>query len=145
MHGVSKKFGESYQKTNKTKVTNKFSLLPFKTVAIRFNTRLTTILQFPETTSKSLPWNRSQNDCHTIFHGSHVPKMRTFDGRLQAGKLKEVRGSQIRRVRRTIKQSYHLLSQEFAHAYCTVSRGIIVEQHPFPSPVQHRRIRCSNQ
>ena len=52
IHGVSKKFGESYQKTNKTKDTNKFSLLPFKTVAIRYNTRLTTFVQFPETISK---------------------------------------------------------------------------------------------
>ena len=56
---MSKKFGESYQKTNKTKGTNKFSLLPFKIVAIRYNRRLTTFVQLPETISKSLLWNRS--------------------------------------------------------------------------------------
>ena len=36
MHGVSKKFGEAYRKTNETKDINKFSLLSFKIVAIRY-------------------------------------------------------------------------------------------------------------
>ena len=48
----------------------------------------------------------------------------------------EVWRSQIRGMRRVIKHSYHLLSQELAHMDCTVCRGIIVEQHPFSSPVQ---------
>ena len=51
LHGVSKKFCESYPITNKIKDTNKFSLLPFKTVAICYNTRLTTFVQLPETIS----------------------------------------------------------------------------------------------
>jgi hypothetical protein len=33
-HGVSKKFGEWYQKTNKTEDTNKLTLLAFKIIAI---------------------------------------------------------------------------------------------------------------
>jgi hypothetical protein len=35
---VSKKFGEWYQKTNKTEDTNKLTLLAFKTIAILHNT-----------------------------------------------------------------------------------------------------------
>ena len=53
VQGVSKKLGESYQE-KKTKDTNKFSLLPFKIVAIRYNTRLTTFVQLPETINKIL-------------------------------------------------------------------------------------------
>ena len=53
LHGVSKKFGKSYQKTNNTKDTNKFSLLPFKIVAIRHNTRLTTFVQLPKQSAKA--------------------------------------------------------------------------------------------
>ena len=34
------------------------------------------------------------------------------------------------------KHSYHLLSQELEHTDRTVCRGIIVEQHPFSSPVK---------
>ena len=81
-------------------------------------------------------WNRSQNGCHKIFGGIHVRKTCTFDGRLQARKKEEVRWSQIRRVRRMIKQSYNFLSQELAHTDRTVCRDIIVEQHPFYSPVK---------
>jgi hypothetical protein len=36
---VSKKFGEWYQKTNKTEDTNKLTLLAFKMIAILHNTR----------------------------------------------------------------------------------------------------------
>ena len=93
---VCKKFGESYQKTNKTKYTNKFSLLPFKIVAICYNTRLTTFIQLPETISNGLLWNRSQNSCHMIFDGIHVRKTCTSDGCLQARKQEEVHRSQIR-------------------------------------------------
>ena len=64
------------------------------------------------------------------------PQKYTFDGRLQAGKQEEVCRSQIRGVRRVIKHSYHLLSQEFVHMDHTVCRDIIMEQHPFSSPVQ---------
>ena len=93
IHGMSKKFAECYQKTNETKDTNKFSLLSFKIVVIRYNTRLTTFVQIPNTISKGFLWNRSQNGCHTIFDGFHVCKPRTFDVRLQAGKQEEVRRS----------------------------------------------------
>ena len=100
IHGVSKKFSESYQKTNETKYTNKFSLLIFKIVAICYNTHLTTFIQLPETISKGLMWNRSQNGCHTIFDGIHVHKTCTFDGCFQVGKQEEFHRSQIREVRR---------------------------------------------
>ena len=133
---MSKNFGESYRKTNKTKYTNKFSSLSFKIVAIRYNTRSTTFVQLPETIRKGLLWNRSQNGCHTIFNGIHVRKTCTFDGRLQAGKEEEVRRSQIREVRRVTKHSYHLLSQELMHTDRTECRGIITEQNPVSSSEQ---------
>jgi hypothetical protein len=37
IHGLSKMFGERYQKTNKTEDTNKLTLLAFKTIAILHN------------------------------------------------------------------------------------------------------------
>jgi hypothetical protein len=40
--GVSKTFGEWYQKTDKTEDTNKLTLLAFKIIAILHNTRLAT-------------------------------------------------------------------------------------------------------
>jgi hypothetical protein len=52
--GVSKKFGEWYQKTNKTQHTNKLTLLAFKIIAILHNTRLATFIKLPETVSKGL-------------------------------------------------------------------------------------------
>jgi hypothetical protein len=42
--GVSKTFGEWYQKTNKTEDTNKLTLLAFKIIIILHNTRLAEIL-----------------------------------------------------------------------------------------------------
>jgi hypothetical protein len=38
IRGASKKFGEWYQKTNKTEDTNKLTLLAFKIIAILHNT-----------------------------------------------------------------------------------------------------------
>jgi hypothetical protein len=52
--GVSKKFGEWYQKTNKTEVTNKLTLLAFKIIAIFQNTLLATFIKLLETVSKGL-------------------------------------------------------------------------------------------
>jgi hypothetical protein len=52
--GVSKTFGEWYQKTNKTEDTNKLTLLAFKIIAILRNTRLTTFIKLQETVSKGL-------------------------------------------------------------------------------------------
>jgi hypothetical protein len=42
---VTKTFGEWYQKTNKTKYTNKLTLLAFKIIAILYNTRRTAATQ----------------------------------------------------------------------------------------------------
>jgi hypothetical protein len=50
--GVSKKFGEWYQKTNKTGDTDKLTLLAFKIIAIVHNTRLATFIKLLETVSK---------------------------------------------------------------------------------------------
>jgi hypothetical protein len=60
--GVSKTFGEWYQKTNKTEHTNKLTLLGFKIIAILHNTRLATLIKILETVSKGLFRNRSQNN-----------------------------------------------------------------------------------
>jgi hypothetical protein len=52
--GVSKTFGEWYQKTNKTEDTNKLTLLAFKIIAILYNTLLATFIKLLETVSKGL-------------------------------------------------------------------------------------------
>jgi hypothetical protein len=49
--GVSKKFGEWYQKTNKTEDTNKLTLLTFKIIILQ-NTRLATFIKLLKTVSK---------------------------------------------------------------------------------------------
>jgi hypothetical protein len=54
IRGVSKKFGEWYQKTNKTEDTNKLSLLAFKIIAILYNTLLATLIKLLQTVSKGL-------------------------------------------------------------------------------------------
>jgi hypothetical protein len=56
---VSKKFGEWYQKTNKTEDTNKLTLLAFKIIAILQNILLATFIKLLETVSKVLFRNRS--------------------------------------------------------------------------------------
>jgi hypothetical protein len=56
--GVSKMFGEWYQKTNKTEDTNKLTLLAFKIIIILHNTRLATFINLLETVSKGLFRNR---------------------------------------------------------------------------------------
>jgi hypothetical protein len=58
--GVSKTFGEWYQKTNKTEDTNKLKLLAFKIIAILHNTRLATFIKLLETVSKGLFRNPSR-------------------------------------------------------------------------------------
>jgi hypothetical protein len=63
---VSKKFGEWYQKINKTEDKNKVTLLAFKIIAIVHNTRLATFIKLLETVSKGHFRNRSQNSCHTL-------------------------------------------------------------------------------
>jgi hypothetical protein len=64
LRGVSKKFGEWYQKTNKTEDTDKLILLAFKIIVIPHNTLLATFLKLLETVSKGLFRNQSQNHCH---------------------------------------------------------------------------------
>jgi hypothetical protein len=54
MRGVSKTFGEWYQKTNKTEDTNKIALLAFKITAILHNILLATFIKLLEIVSKSL-------------------------------------------------------------------------------------------
>jgi hypothetical protein len=58
VRGVSKKFGEWYQKTNKIEDTNKLTLLAFKTIAILHNTLLATFINLLETVSKGIFRNR---------------------------------------------------------------------------------------
>jgi hypothetical protein len=65
--GVSKTFGEWYQKTNRTEDTHKLTLSAFKTIAILHNTRLATFIKLLETVSKGLFRNRSQNSCDTLL------------------------------------------------------------------------------
>jgi hypothetical protein len=65
---VSNKFGEWYQKTNKTEDTNKLTLLTFKIITILHNTPLATFIKLLET----------------------VCKMCAFHDAFQAGKQKEV-------------------------------------------------------
>jgi hypothetical protein len=59
LRGVSKKFGEWYQKTNKTVDTNKLSLLAYKIIAILHNTLLATFIKLLETVSKGFFSNPS--------------------------------------------------------------------------------------
>jgi hypothetical protein len=49
VRGVSKKFGDWYQKTNKAEDTNKLTLLAFKIITILNNTLLATFIKLLET------------------------------------------------------------------------------------------------
>jgi len=93
---VSKKFGEWYQKTNKTEDTNTLTLLAFKIIVILHNTLLVTFIKLLEIISKGLCRNRSQNRCHTFLDCRYLYKTCAFHGALQVGKQKEVRRRQIR-------------------------------------------------
>jgi hypothetical protein len=85
---VSEKFGEWYQKTNKTE--DKLTLLALKTIAIIHNTLLATFIKILETVSKGLFRNRLQNRCQTFLDCRHVWKTCAFHDALQAGKQNEV-------------------------------------------------------
>jgi hypothetical protein len=50
---VSKKFGEWYQKANKTEDTNKLTLLAFRIIAILHNTLLATFISFWKLSTKT--------------------------------------------------------------------------------------------
>jgi hypothetical protein len=69
LRGVTKTFGEWYQKT-KTEDKDKITLLAFKIIAILHNTLLATFINLLETVSKSLFRNRSQNRCHIAPAGA---------------------------------------------------------------------------
>jgi hypothetical protein len=86
---VSKKFGEWYQKTNKTEDTNKLTLLALKIITILHNTLLATFIKLLETVSKGLFRNGSQNCCHTFLDCHHVCKTCAFYDALQAGNRKK--------------------------------------------------------
>jgi hypothetical protein len=88
IRGVSKMFGEWYQKTNRTEDTNKSTLLAFKIIAILHNTLLATFIKLLETVSKGLFRNQSQNRCHTFLDCRLVCKRCAFHDALQAGKQK---------------------------------------------------------
>jgi hypothetical protein len=90
VRGVSKRFGEWYQKTNKPEDTNKLTLLAFKIIATLHNALFATFIKFLETVIKGLFRNRSQNRCHTFLDCRHVCKTCAFHDALQAGKQKEV-------------------------------------------------------
>jgi hypothetical protein len=106
LRGVSKKFGEWYQKTNKTEDTNKLTLLAFRVIAILHNTLLATFIKLLETVSKDLFRNRTQNRCHTFLDCCHVCKICAFHDAVQAGKQKEVRRRQIRGILWMIENRY---------------------------------------
>jgi hypothetical protein len=90
LRGVSKEFGEWYQKTNKREDTNKLTLLVFKIIAILHNTLLATFIKLLETVSIGLFRNRSQNRCHTFLDWRDVCKTCAFHDALQTGTQKEV-------------------------------------------------------
>jgi hypothetical protein len=54
LRGVSKKFGEWHQKTNKTEDTNKLTLLAFKIIAILHSTLLATFIKLLETVNSAI-------------------------------------------------------------------------------------------
>jgi hypothetical protein len=100
IRGVNKKFGEWYQKTNKTEDEIKLTLLSFKIIAILHNTLLATFIKLLETISKGIFKNRSQNRCHTFLDCRHVSKTCAFHYAFEAEKQKEVhRTPLIRRWR----------------------------------------------
>jgi Fe-S-cluster containining protein len=87
---VSKKFGEWFQKTNKTEDTNKLTLLAFKIIGILHNTLVAMFIKLLETVRKCLFMNQSQNRCHMFLDCRHVCKTCAFHDAFQAGKQKEV-------------------------------------------------------
>jgi hypothetical protein len=76
--GVSKTFGEWYQKTNKTEDTNKLTLLAFKIIAILHSTPLATFIKLLKTVSKGLFRNRSQNCCPTFLDCRRTAAIQCF-------------------------------------------------------------------
>ena len=136
IRGVSKKFGEWYQKTSKTEDTNELTLLAFKIIVILHNTLLVTFIKILEIVSKGLCKNRLQNRCHTFLDCRHVCKTCAFHDALQVRKQKEVRWGQIRGVRWMIENGYAALSQELVDTDRTVRRRVIMQQLPLSSPVQ---------
>jgi hypothetical protein len=75
---VSNKFGEWYQKANKTEDTNKLTLLAFKIITILYNTLLAAFIKLLEIVIKGLFRNRLQNCCYTFLDCCHISKRAPF-------------------------------------------------------------------
>jgi hypothetical protein len=73
---VSKKFGEWYQKTNKTEYTKKLTLLAFKTIAILHNTLLPTFIKLLETISKGLKLSIAEPLSHVLVLPTRLQNVR---------------------------------------------------------------------
>jgi hypothetical protein len=83
---VSKKFGEWYQKTNKTEDTNKLTLLAFKIIAILHNTLLATFIKLLETVSKGLLGIDRRTAVTRSWIAATFCKTCAFHDAVQAGK-----------------------------------------------------------
>jgi hypothetical protein len=76
IHGVSKKFDEWYQKTNKTEDTNKLTLLAFKIITILHNTlswiAATSAKRAPQEYHERRTFYRRGGDQRTCKSGSAI-------------------------------------------------------------------------
>jgi hypothetical protein len=86
--GVSKKFGDWYQKTNEKEDTNKLNLLAFK-IIILHNTLLAMFIKLLETVRKGLFRNRLQNRCHTFVDCRRADIFQKLYERCQPGVVKD--------------------------------------------------------
>jgi hypothetical protein len=74
--GVSKKFGEWCQKTNKTEDTNKLTLLAFKIIAIIHNTLLPMFIKLLETQQRPLEESIAEPLSHVLGLLPHMQNVR---------------------------------------------------------------------
>jgi hypothetical protein len=116
-----KKFGEWYQKTNKTKDTNKLTLLAFKIIDILHNTLLATFIKLLETVSKGLFRNLLQNHCHTFLDCRHICKTCTFHDALQAWKQKEVHRTPLILCARRRQFAHSAIPHQYSLQFCVTS------------------------
>jgi hypothetical protein len=116
--GVSKTFGEWYQKANKTGDTDQLTSLAFKIIAILHNTLLATFIKLLVTVSKGLFRNQSQNCCHTFWDCRHVCKTCAFHDALQVGKQKEVHRTPLIGLLQALLATFIKLLE-------TVSKGLL--------------------
>jgi len=142
---VSKKFGEWYQKINKTEDKNKLTLLVFKIIVILHNTLLVTFIKLLETVSKGPCRNRSQNRCHTFLDCRHLYKTCAFHDALRAGKQKEVRRRQIR-IHPFCEQSSQGMRPDATSSIRNPSsnrwNGVRLPRDPKGLPRDQKRVAC---